>query len=210
MSKELPVLKNSKLGWIASGIVQAESETVTCAVFGEDERALEDLLKEFWEQDDVCEDQKLTIAEEQRENHFNQNTTVNENGRFVVRLPFADCFEKISESLNIAACICRFFALERHLSKDASLHEQYVKFMKEYEDLGHMAKIQSRDVRGNHYYISHHCGLHLNSSTTKLRVVSMRLTWQITFRTKTGVESHIVLLLNAAQTEPKSAQPEVR
>ncbi|XP_058987609.1 uncharacterized protein LOC131806839 [Musca domestica] len=169
MSKELPILKNSKLGWIASGRVQAESETVTCAVFGEDEHALEELLKMFWKQDDVCEDQKLTIAEEQCENHFNQNTTVNENGRFVVRLPFADGPEKISESLNIAAS--RFFALERRLSKDASLHEQYAKFMKEYEDLGHMTKIQSREVRGNHYYIPHHCVLRPNSSTTKLRVV---------------------------------------
>ncbi|XP_073821570.1 uncharacterized protein [Musca autumnalis] len=169
MSKELPILKNSKLGWIASGKVHAEAGTVTCAVFGEEERGLEELLKQFWEQDDVGEDQKLTLADERCESHFNQYTTVNESGRFVVRLPFSDDTEKISESLNIAAS--RFFALERRLAKDANLREQYAKFMKEYEELGHMTKIQPREVRGSHYYIPHHCVLRPDSSTTKLRVV---------------------------------------
>ncbi|XP_061392595.1 uncharacterized protein LOC133328063, partial [Musca vetustissima] len=169
MSKELPILKNSKLGWIAGGKVNAKSETTTCAVFGEDDRALEELLKRFWEQDDVGEDQKITLADERCENHFHQNAIVNEDGRFVVRLPFADDADKLSESLNIATS--RFFSLERRLSKDASLREQYVKFMKEYEELGHMTKIQSREVRGSHYYIPHHCVLRPDTSTTKLRVV---------------------------------------
>lgn len=62
---------------------------------------MEDLLKNFWEQDEVCEDQELTLAEEQCENPFNLNTTVNENGRFVVRLLLSDAPEKTSKPLNI-------------------------------------------------------------------------------------------------------------
>ncbi|XP_073839096.1 uncharacterized protein [Musca autumnalis] len=169
MSKELPILKNSQLGWIARGKVQAKAGMDTCAVFGEDERGLEELLKQFWEQDDVGEDQKLTLADERCESHFNQHTTVNESGRFVVRLPFSDDTEKISESLNIAAS--RFFALERQLAKDANLREQCANFMNEYEEFGHMTKIQPREVRGSHYYIPHHCVLRSDSSTTMLRVV---------------------------------------
>lgn len=73
----------------------------------------------------------MTIAQDQCENHFNKNKAVNENGRFLVPLPFANGPEKIFEPLNIAAT--RFFGLEHCLFKDASLRDQYAKCMKENE-----------------------------------------------------------------------------
>lgn len=63
MSRELLLFKNSDRGWIASGRIQALSGIVKCTVLGGDERALEVLLKKFWEQDDTCEDRKLTYDE---------------------------------------------------------------------------------------------------------------------------------------------------
>lgn len=79
MFKKLPILKNSKLRWIASGRIQGGSGT---AQFSEKMKVFwkfwEQNENKLWEQKEVCEDQKMTITEEQYENHFNQNTTVNE------------------------------------------------------------------------------------------------------------------------------------
>lgn len=48
---------------------------------------------------------------------------------------------------------------------------QYIKFMQEYEMLGHMQKIDVNIVSNPKYFIPHHCVLKPDSTTTKLRVV---------------------------------------
>ncbi|XP_073821407.1 uncharacterized protein [Musca autumnalis] len=55
--------------------------------------------------------------------------------------------------------------------KDPELKKQYVKFMEEYENLGHMTKISADAIRSPHYLIPHHCVQRPESTTTKLRVV---------------------------------------
>ncbi|XP_073820558.1 uncharacterized protein [Musca autumnalis] len=55
--------------------------------------------------------------------------------------------------------------------KDPELKEQYVRFMEEYENLGHMTKISADAIRSPHYFIPHHCVQRPESTTTKLRVV---------------------------------------
>lgn len=47
---------------------------------------------------------------------------------------------------------------------------QYVEFLKAYEDLGHMSKVNSNDDVTS-YYLPHHCIVRESSLTTKLRVV---------------------------------------
>lgn len=52
------------------------------------------------------------------------------------------------------------------MQRDSNLHEQYVSFMREYEQLGHMARVTREPVQGAVlYYIPHHCVL------AKFRVV---------------------------------------
>lgn len=48
---------------------------------------------------------------------------------------------------------------------------QYIKFMQEYEMLGHMQKIDVNIVSNPKYFIPHHCVLKPDSNTTKLMVV---------------------------------------
>ena len=49
---------------------------------------------------------------------------------------------------------------------------QYVNFMREYEELGHIREITSTEAeQSKAYYIPHHAVLSKNSTTTKLRVV---------------------------------------
>ncbi|XP_062705397.1 uncharacterized protein LOC134287511 [Aedes albopictus] len=67
----------------------------------------------------------------------------------------------------------RFLALKRRLVKDPTLKEQYVRFIQEYEELGHCREVDEARDHPSHgrYYLPHHAVLRPSSSTTKLRVV---------------------------------------
>lgn len=57
------------------------------------------------------------------------------------------------------------------LIKNEDIRLQYIKFMKDYEHLGHMQKVDINTISDPKYIIPHHCVLKPDSSTTKLRVV---------------------------------------
>lgn len=62
----------------------------------------------------------------------------------------------------------RFMSLERRLLKNPAIQTQYVDFMKQYEQLGHMQRVDVDTVCGHKYFIPHHSVLEPESSTTKL------------------------------------------
>ncbi|XP_060864276.1 uncharacterized protein LOC132940560 [Metopolophium dirhodum] len=66
----------------------------------------------------------------------------------------------------------RFLSVERRLQRDEGLKLQYIQFMDEYLEMGHMEKLheESDESRGV-FYLPHHPVLELSSLTTKLRVV---------------------------------------
>lgn len=166
-----PLLQNTSLGWIVIGKTETESTvSATCAVFTDEEARMSEILERFWKLDDFTEERTfMTKAETLCENHFVQNVTTNEQGRFVVRLPFSEEPSTLGESRNIAKK--RFEALERRLERQPSIKQEYIKFMQEYERLGHMEKIQEQDIPATNYFIPHHYVLKPDSTTTKLRVV---------------------------------------
>ncbi|XP_075157157.1 uncharacterized protein LOC142230391 [Haematobia irritans] len=170
LADNLPVLRNTKLGWIASGRLADDSTTeATCAVFSEDDTATNELLEKFWKIEEVPAESNLTVAEQACETHFIQTTTRDLHGRFVVRLPLSEDAATLGESETSA--YSRFLALERRFKRDNSLEKQYKDFMQSYEVLGHMTQSDPKTLPGPRYYIPHHCVLRPESSTTKLRVV---------------------------------------
>lgn len=62
-------------------------------------------------------------------------------------------------------------ALERRLIQTPKIRSQYISFMQEYEDLGHMSLVTTPKLSEPHYYIPHHCVHKPSSESTKLRVV---------------------------------------
>ena len=166
-----PLLQNTSLGWIIIGKTEIESAvSATCAVFTDEEAKMSEILERFWKLDDFGEERTLmTKAEAFCENHFLQNVSKNEQGRFIVRLPFSEEPTTLGESRYIAEK--RLEALERRLERQPSIKQQYIQFMQEYEKLGHMERIQEQDIPANNYFIPHHCVLKPDSTTTKLRVV---------------------------------------
>lgn len=66
----------------------------------------------------------------------------------------------------------RFLNVEQKLQRDEALRVEYVKFMKEYLDMGHMEEIiNESDIPKGVCYLPHHAVVKTASLTTKVRVV---------------------------------------
>lgn len=83
-------------------------------------------------------------------------------------MPLNNSPYSLGESFNIAKK--RLFNLEKRFRKNPTLKAEYVKFMREYEDLGHMSE-SIVDKPYPSYYFSHHPVFKEDSESTKLRVV---------------------------------------
>ncbi|CAI6372727.1 unnamed protein product [Macrosiphum euphorbiae] len=108
-----------------------------------------------------------TANEQKAEAHFLSTVARDKNGRFVVKLPFAQDPQALGDSRNMAQK--RFSNLERRFAKDPSLANEYKAFMTEYLEMDHMEV--ATNTTNPCYYLPHHAVLKANSLTTKLRVV---------------------------------------
>lgn len=174
LGKDLPRIQNTSLGWIIGGTITnclatSKQGTSTCAIFSST-NSLDENIEQLWKLDEVQPTKKLlSPSDEQCERHFIQHVYTNQDGRFVVSIPFRENPTALGDSHRMA--YNRFMALERRISRDKQLRSQYIQFMREYEQLGHMQKVEIDTVGNNKYFIPHHCVLKPDSTTTKLRVV---------------------------------------
>ncbi|XP_037931405.1 uncharacterized protein LOC119666195 [Teleopsis dalmanni] len=171
IGKNSPLLQNSVLGWLVVGKTKTTTDIKpTCAITTGEVGEMSEMIERFWKLDNIeTAERVLTVSEKWCENHFTNHVKTNRDGRFIVRLPFRDDPTTLGRSREIA--FNRFCSLERKLQKDPNLYKEYIKFMDDYESLGHMEKVCPKDVKGSQYFIPHHCVLKPDSTTTKLRVV---------------------------------------
>ncbi|XP_062557941.1 uncharacterized protein LOC134222807 [Armigeres subalbatus] len=166
LGPNLPVLMNTKFGWIAERVIAIDAPVVarTFCQTAEDEPLIE-LLKSFYKVEACAMIRSSpTMDDEICLKHFQRTHQRTEEGRFVVRLPF-------NASREMA--LKRFLNLEKKLDKQPDLKNQYCQFIREYELLGHMREVQEdlTDEASSTFYLPHHCILRPASTTTKLRVV---------------------------------------
>ncbi|XP_041982291.1 uncharacterized protein LOC121735510 [Aricia agestis] len=104
---------------------------------------------------------------------FTETTKRDEFGRFFVRIPLKESPELLGDSYTMAKN--RFLCLERKLDRLPNYKKLYFEFMREYEALGHMTPVASKDIPDilskPHYILPHHGVYREDSVTTKLRVV---------------------------------------
>jgi len=113
---------------------------------------------------------KRTLEESKVLQHFEKTAKRDQTGRFILRLPFKSEVHELGGTLEMARA--RFLSVERKLQRDEELKLQYVQFMKEYLDMGHMERLREEsNVSRGVFYLPHHPVLKLSSLTTKLRVV---------------------------------------
>ncbi|XP_072936546.1 uncharacterized protein [Epargyreus clarus] len=181
-----PILCQTSLGWIISGPVTSShiSQTpsyircnFTKAVVSSGTNGIDDIrsdLTRFWQLEEInCNSSLYSSEEKLCEQHFVDNTSRRDDGRFCVRIPIkqdpvvlGDSFQRASQCLS---------SLERRLKSKPDLSRMYYDFMAEYKSLGHMSVLRQNGIEKTRehkaYYIPHHGVLRENSTTTKLRVV---------------------------------------
>lgn len=171
-----PTAQNTLFGWILSGRVRNKSAPVERELISMHIAIKEDrLLKQFWEleHEPDCIEKQLTKEEERCEELFESTTERNEEGRYIVRLPFKDEHPKCQNGRSKDIALRRFNMLEKKLMKNPKLKEEYKKVINEYVELKHMSLIT--DIEEINYkravYLPHHAVVRYDKETTKVRVV---------------------------------------
>ncbi|XP_018403530.1 PREDICTED: uncharacterized protein LOC108780351 [Cyphomyrmex costatus] len=131
-----------------------------------------DQLSRFWQQENSYNDvSNHTLVEAHCEQHFLDNVSRDQTGRFIVKLPLKEqLIAKIGDSRDTA--LKRLQGMERRFQRAPNLKAQYVEFMNEYASLGHMkvANIES-DEDSTSFYLPHHCVFKTADKNSKIRVV---------------------------------------
>lgn len=171
------------LGSTGNGEMKSSNsfQSVQC----EDTTELERLVKRFWEIEEIPVTIKKSKEHLLVEQIFKEGHTRDENGRFSVPIPIdPNCIE-IGNSRNMA--LRRFYSLENRFAREPEFKRAYVEFMKEYEELGHMSKVEHKLSSDKmHYYIPHHGII----SSGKFRVV-----FDCSCKTDKGISLNDVQLL---------------
>lgn len=165
-----PIAQCTRIGWIIYGNTRvpqcklAALHAIAETSESVDDIRLDELLQRLWEVECVPQKHLRTKEEQLCEDHFVTNTVRNENGRYVVKLPIkAESFE-LGNSRQMA--LRRLMQLEQRFERMPLLKENYVQFMREYLELGHMQEAGPLPHGKQHYYIPHHA-----AGTKKFRVV---------------------------------------
>ncbi|XP_022836864.1 uncharacterized protein LOC111364242, partial [Spodoptera litura] len=172
-SPNLPVAQNTALGWIISGQVASNSSSIHChhVIQSSSDQADDNaLLRRFWEIESVIPEKKILSVEEQRcEDIFSQTTNRDEEGRYVVNLPFRDLDPQCQYGRSRDLAIKRFKILENKFNREPLLRVRYSEVIKEYISLGHMVPVH--DDKPTAVYLPHHAVVREDKTTTKVRVV---------------------------------------
>ena len=177
---------DSVFGWVVSGPVYSSgSNNVVSHMTTTPNCDSDQLLLKFWEIEGVPE----TLDERRCEEHFNSTTKLNEDGRFVVQMPFKDGPHNLG--LSKANAMKRFIRLEYTLRHNVDLFRKYSAFIQEFIDLGHLDKVHPGEINNSpNFYLPHHCVLKEDSTTTKLPVV-----FDASAKTTTGFSLYDCLLV---------------
>ncbi|XP_036337479.1 uncharacterized protein LOC118747503 [Rhagoletis pomonella] len=133
---------SSIFGWIitsAESVNERQSVSSLIAVIDIDRS-----LRSFWEIEEVYPDANNDASSIIAEETFRKTHSRHVDGRYVVYLPFKEAEVHFSDTFQRA--LARFNAVERRLQKNSSLKAQYIDFMRQYVELGHMLTTKLRAV----------------------------------------------------------------
>jgi hypothetical protein len=169
--ENMPILQNTKLGWVIGGKSHSStSSSISTKCHLNVIDRIDQQLQKFWKLEETSQIKApLTHEENLCERHYIKSVQRAEDGRFTVTMPLKEDPCKLGSSLQTAEK--RFFQVEKRLNRQPELKAQYVEFMREYEQLGHMERVKGTKTDDQSYFLPHHPVVKESSSTTKLRVV---------------------------------------
>lgn len=169
LGKEMPRLQKTVFGWIIGGQLQHSYMNQTISNFSRNlSNTLEHQIAKFWELEEVNHICHFSKEEIECENHFVENIKRNEDGRFIVSIPFNEKLAHLGNTREMA--LNRFHSLEKRFVRQSNVKQEYQKVIEDYQASGHMTKIKEEDAESA-FYLPHHAVIKESSSTTKVRVV---------------------------------------
>ncbi|CAK9826629.1 hypothetical protein ANTRET_LOCUS4442 [Anthophora retusa] len=134
LEKPSIILQNTQVGWIVTGEIvnQKPNRQGRAGRLCHIATSLDTQIARFWEIEEIPEHDFLSAEETECETHFAQNTTRNEQGRYIVRLPFNENRDRLGNSKAMA--LKRFYCLEHKLQLNSELKAQYTEFLTEYKN----------------------------------------------------------------------------
>ncbi|UYV73009.1 hypothetical protein LAZ67_10001506 [Cordylochernes scorpioides] len=196
--RDAPSAMNSKLGWIISGRSNMPNNTTSTSIqqihINHSSAELDDIVKKIWDAESIpMHKEEMNTEELECENIFRTTTFRDENGRYVVSLPFKLNYNKIHYQLgdSKSQALRRFLSLERRFHQNPVYSQHVREFMQEYLNLGHMEvinEIEPEQPSHQVYYMPYHAVLRDQSTTTKLRVV-----FDASAKTSTGLSLNDLL-----------------
>uniref|UniRef100_A0A2S2PAW1 Uncharacterized protein n=1 Tax=Schizaphis graminum TaxID=13262 RepID=A0A2S2PAW1_SCHGA len=164
-----PTAFGTVFGCVLMGPMAIPPKSVTSMLVTVD-TILEQTLTKFWEMEEPPHIHHLSTDEMHAERIFMSSVNRLASGRFSIALPLKHPHPILGESRTMAQT--RFQYLERRLSKDKELSQQYKEFMRDYLASQHMKVVPMNQRQTPYcYYIPYHCIVRPESKTTKLRVV---------------------------------------
>lgn len=124
-TKEGPYLQKTLFGWVVVGKSSTNINDIKLNSYLSTAKyqyeSLDDKIELFWKTEELSskyiftEEQKLCLT------HFSENIDQNDDGRFVVKLPFkVNCSQQLGDSFKSA--LRRFLSLEKRLIKKSELY----------------------------------------------------------------------------------------
>ncbi|XP_004520969.1 uncharacterized protein LOC101453560 [Ceratitis capitata] len=137
---------------------------------------LSDLLKKFWEQEEVSGAQTQTDEDTICEDLYRNTTYRRNDGRYVVKIPFKPEFPNSMDlGHSRLSAQQQYISIEPNLEKKPDLQKIYAEVLEEYQTLDHMERVNSqeiiRDGKYFSFFLPHHAVIKPDSKTTKVRVV---------------------------------------
>ncbi|XP_064074465.1 uncharacterized protein LOC113394292 [Vanessa tameamea] len=171
-----PIAQETQFGWVLSDRVRTNLISTNPQLVGFHIRVKEDdLLKKFWEieREPDAISKKFTKEELKCEQFFEATTTRDNEGRYVVQLPFKEHKPRCVEGKTRDIALRRFYYLERKLQNNPPLYEEYKRVINGYKDQNHMVRIQKIDDIHNTkaVYLPHHPVVREDKETTRVRIV---------------------------------------
>ncbi|XP_070138595.1 uncharacterized protein [Drosophila bipectinata] len=153
---------SSIFGWVITSLFAPRASNTMALTTTVD---IDATLRRFWELESIHRKAEVQPEDKEVEEHFLNTHARDDNGKYIVELPFTSSDPEFADTLQGA--LQRFKSVERRLSQNHQLRKDYVNFMRKYQSLGHMREISPSEIPNERsFYLPHHPVL-----GRKLRVV---------------------------------------
>lgn len=186
-----PMLIHTKFGWIIGGSMKHQftaSSFLSCFTQGRNsgDNDIDAKLEKFFQADDSVYAKTTRTSEESYcEDLFVSTTTRDEQGKFIVQMPFKSNVNQLGTNLANAERALKWQESIRR--KDENYNKLYVEYMENYIATRHMEEVPLSTDELAHY-LPHHGVLKMSSTSTKLRPV-----FNASSKSETGISLNEVL-----------------